>query len=395
LSLQGTLDTFSLPEILELVEKSRKTGALEVRDPQSRGVLYFAGGRFSAAEAGDLNGPVESAEELEARLIDVCFALFRVETGLYEFESDRFPPWPVRGGSEVAPIVEQVQQLRRDWLAIEAVLPSLECRPGVVEDLDGDRVVLNKAGFRVLRVVDGDRNVREIARVAGRSVLEVCKVLKDLVEAGAVVVPTDPARTMVDELVLTVEEAADPVGTPVPAFVDEAVVDARVDPVEAAFPESAAPADAEPPFAEAAFAEAPFDEAPFDEPAPTEASAPEPPPAEYPGPPSAEAPPAEPAPPEAGYEESELPELPEVPGLVVPSSPEGLTDDGEHYESGAGLRDSVAEAREAEQSGEVTTPPTGADEPATAVDDDDEDTDDEPAPDRGALLRMFSSLRDT
>ncbi len=226
MSLQGTLDTFSLSEILELVEKSRKTGALEVRDPKCRGVLYFAGGRFSAAEAGELCGPVQSAEELEARLIDVCFALFRVETGLFEFENDRYPPWPVRGGNEVAPIVEQVEQLRRDWLAIEAVLPSLECRPELVDDLGGDQVVLDKSAFRVLRVVDGERTVRDIARVVGRSVLEVCKVLKDLVEAGAIAVPTDPQRTMVDELSL-VSDAATDLG---PAFAANLVA--------AAYPES-------------------------------------------------------------------------------------------------------------------------------------------------------------
>jgi hypothetical protein len=360
LSLQGTLDTFSLPEILELVEKSRKTGALEVRDPQSRGVLYFAGGRFSAAEAGELNGPVESAEELDARLIDVCFALFRVETGLFEFESDRFPPWPVRGGSEVAPIVEQVQQLRRDWLAIEAVLPSLDCRPGVVDDLDGDRVVLDKAGFRVLRVVDGDRNVREIARAVGRSVLEVCKVLKDLVEAGAVVVPTDPARTMVDELVLTTDDDVEP------------LVETPVDPVAAAFPdpevaeylesEPAAPAYVAPAPVEPAHAERAYVEPEYVEPE---------------------------------YVEPALSDLPEVPGLVVPSSPEGLTEVDFPVESQSGLRDYVAEAREAEQSDEVdhAVVAEGSEAPQQEVDEDDDD--EEPAPDRGALLRMFSSLRDT
>lgn len=351
MSLQGTLDTFSLPEILELVEKSRKTGALEVRDPQSRGVLYFAGGRFSAAEAGELNGPVESAEELEARLIDVCFALFRVETGLFEFESDRFPPWPVRGGSEVAPIVEQVQQLRRDWLAIEAVLPSLDCRPGVVDDLDGDRVVLNKAGFRVLRVVDGERNVREIARAVGRSVLEVCKVLKDLVEAGAVVVPTDPARTVVDELVLVGDDPE----PDAPSYVDPN----DVDPI------------AEPEVAEPQVAE-------FVEPQPVE---PQPVEQQYD---------------EAVYVEPELADLPEVPGLVVPSSPAGLTEvDFPVEPSAEGERDYVAEAREAEQSAEAAH--SVAAEEYEALDEgvEGDDDPDEPAPDRGALLRMFSSLRDT
>ncbi|HZJ27836.1 MAG TPA: DUF4388 domain-containing protein [Acidimicrobiia bacterium] len=206
MSLQGTLDTFALADVLELIERCRKSGALEIRDPQSRGVVYFAGGRFSAAEAGELAGPVASAEELEARVIDVCFAMFRVESGLFEFETDRFPPWPVRGGIEVAATVAQVQQLQRDWLAIEAVIPSLDCRPDVVDDLGGEQVVLDRDGFRVLRVVDGELSVRDIARKLGRSVLEVCKDLYDLLEAGAVCVPTAPERTVVDELVLSPDE---------------------------------------------------------------------------------------------------------------------------------------------------------------------------------------------
>lgn len=350
MSLQGTLDTFSLPEILDLVEKARKTGALEVRDPTSRGVLYFAGGRFSAAEAGELSGPADSAEELDARLIDVCFALFRVETGLFEFENDRFPPWPVRGGSEIARVVEQVGQLRRDWLAIEAVLPSLDCRPDVVDDLDGDRVVLDKAGFRVLRSVDGERNVREIARAVGRSVLEVCKVLKDLVEAGAVVVPTDPQRTMVDELVLTADTDVGPL------VALEPVLELVSDPHSRLSPPSA-PVAASFPRSEVGEGIRPGHDGA-----------------------------------QNGYEENGFPELPEVPGLIVPSSPEMLTDADEATPSG--LRDYVSEAREAEQFREMPIDVGGAealDEHEELLAEDDEG---EPAPDRGALLRMFSSLRD-
>jgi hypothetical protein len=348
--LEGTLDTFTLPEILGLVERSRKTGALEVRDPQSRGVLYFAGGRFSAAEAGDLAGPVESAEELEARVIDVCFALFRVETGHFELETDRFPPWPVRGGIEITPTVQQVQQLQRDWLAIEAVIPSLDCCPTVVEDLGGDRVVLDKAGFRVLRVVDGTRTVRGIAREAGRSVLEVCKVLRDLVESGAVAIPAGPERTVVDELVLS----ADPEPAPV------AVAGASVESVR--------------------------DERP------------------------------RPVLPEPGL--PELPDLPEVPDLVVPSSAAGLEPYSDPVppapvarpDPDAGIEvapeppAAAAPAPEAPAPAPTAPPaPDPARDPAadaigaaeaglpSAAEDDDE----EAPPDRGALLRLFSSLRDS
>lgn len=316
MSLQGTLDTFTLAEVLELIERSRKSGALEVlqtgQDDDSgrpgssehQGVVYFAGGRFSAAETRELVGPLDSAEELEARVIDVCFAMFRVEVGRFEFHPDRAPPWPVRGGIEIAATVGQVQQLQRDWLTIEAVIPSLDCKPDVVDDLGGDRVVLDKAAFRVLRVIDGDRSVRELARAVGQSVLEVGRVLHDLVEAGAVYVPTT-GLTAVSDLVL------DTTGENPTGFSD----------------------------------------------------------------------------------------LPEVPGLVVPSSPEGL----EPYPS---LRE-IAESAPAIPADDpvLETPPpvepdpppltvAASETPSAADDDETGDRAPEPTPDRGAILRLFSSLRD-
>ncbi len=60
MGLQGTLDTFSLAEILGLIERSRHTGALEVESPDAHGALYVSAGRFCAGEAADYSGPVET-----------------------------------------------------------------------------------------------------------------------------------------------------------------------------------------------------------------------------------------------------------------------------------------------------------------------------------------------
>jgi len=51
-SLQGTLDTLSLPELCELLSGTNKTGALHVRAEAGQGVLWFTGGKVCAGEAG-------------------------------------------------------------------------------------------------------------------------------------------------------------------------------------------------------------------------------------------------------------------------------------------------------------------------------------------------------
>lgn len=194
--LNGTLDTVSLAEILGLLEQTRKTGALHVRGTRHSGTLYVAAGRFCGAEAGELTGAVGSPDELDARLVDVCFALCRLDEGTFEFEPDRLPPWPVRGGADVTPIVARVQRLLRDWLEIEVVIPSLDAVPHLTRELGGDAVSFDRATWPVLVAIDGHRSVRDLARHLGRSVLEVCHAVKELVDAGAASVTPSEASAV-------------------------------------------------------------------------------------------------------------------------------------------------------------------------------------------------------
>ncbi len=184
--LQGTLDTFSLAEILGLIERARHTGALGVEGPDGHGTLYVTAGRFCAGEAADYSGPVEDRHALDVRLIDVCFHLLRFESGSFEFIVDEAPPWPADRATDIAPIIETVEHIVRAWPAVEAVLPSFDVRPELAEELPEDSLTLSRSGFKIFTMIDGERTVRQIAREAGRSVVEVGPVLKDLIEQGAV-----------------------------------------------------------------------------------------------------------------------------------------------------------------------------------------------------------------
>jgi hypothetical protein len=186
--LQGTLDTFSLAEILGLIEHARQTGALAVTGPEGHGTLYVTAGRFCAGEAADYSGPVDDRHALDVRLIDVCFHLFRFEAGAFEFVVNEAPPWKAERATDIAPIVETCEQIVRAWPAVEAVLPSFDVRPQQSEDLPEESLTLSRTAFKIFTMIDGQRTVRQIAREAGNSVVEVGPVLRDLIEHGAVTV---------------------------------------------------------------------------------------------------------------------------------------------------------------------------------------------------------------
>jgi len=172
------------------VEHARQTGALEVRGPDGHGILYTTAGRFCAGEAADYSGPVESRAALDVRLVDVCFHLLRFESGSFEFTPNRLPAWDADRGTDIAPIVEQVEQIVRAWPAVESVIPSFDQPFEVVDDVGDDTVTLSRTAFRVLTLVDGARTLRHIARELGQSVVVVGPLMRDLVEQGAVRIAT-------------------------------------------------------------------------------------------------------------------------------------------------------------------------------------------------------------
>jgi hypothetical protein len=191
LGLQGTLDTFSLAEILGLIERARHTGALSVRGRDGHGTLYVTAGRFCAGEAADYSGPVEDRHALDVRLIDVCFHLMRFESGSFEFVAGEAPPWTAERATDIGPIVDTVEQIVRAWPAVEAVLPSFDVRPELCDDLPEESLTLSRTAFKIFPMIDGQRTVRQIAREAGHSVVEVGPILRDLIEHGAVRLESD------------------------------------------------------------------------------------------------------------------------------------------------------------------------------------------------------------
>jgi hypothetical protein len=231
-------------EVLGLVEHARQTGALDVRGPQGHGTLYTAAGRFCAGEAADYSGPVESRGALDVRLIDVCFHLFRIESGEFEFTANRVPPWEAERATDIAPIVERVEQIVRAWPAVEAAVPSFDQPLEVVDDLAEDSVTLSRAAFRVLTLVDGHRTVRHIARELGQSIVVIGPIVQQLVEQGAARVGSgttpaepDPEPAPIGDIVLpsgAVHAVAEPAG-------DDPAEPARVTSV----PDPSAPLDRE------------------------------------------------------------------------------------------------------------------------------------------------------
>ena len=177
MALQGTLDTFSLPDVLRLLATTSKTGRLRIEGDRGRGSVWLAEGGVVDADADrTLDGtPVD----------EVVFELLRFESGNFAFDGDA----PGSGAGEpedVEALLRRANALLGEWTELEAVVPSLEHEVTLAGDLSADEVTISADNWQSLVAVASGRTVGELATTLGLTELGVSRAVRDLVELGVV-----------------------------------------------------------------------------------------------------------------------------------------------------------------------------------------------------------------
>ncbi len=195
MSLQGTLATFSIPDVMRLLASTKKTGCLAVDGDQGQGEVYLDAGQVVAASS---IGAVTSDEE-----VTVVLALLRYEDGSFVFEDGSTSP-AASDPIEIESLLEQAGELAEEWAELEAVVPSGDAWLTLVAELPEDEVEIDRDDWRLIVAIGTGVTATQLAAVLETDVMGVARSLKDLV--------TD------DKLVDVAAEA--PEGALVPAATD-------------------------------------------------------------------------------------------------------------------------------------------------------------------------------
>jgi hypothetical protein len=216
-SLQGTFDVFSLPELLRMFAAAGKSGGLIVDSGGVAGRIDLRDGECIAAENVELRGTVTGADALHARLVEVCFAVLRETGGGFRFVAGEKPAFESEASIAVEPVLAEVELLAAEWRELTRRLPSLDVRPVLVAELGSEGITLSAVEWAVLARCDGHTTVRGLVEPGKRTVVAACRTIVDLVDRGAV----------------TLRDSAIEPATPVPADDDVVVRTAprRVEPV--------------------------------------------------------------------------------------------------------------------------------------------------------------------
>lgn len=204
MALQGTIDSFPLDDVLGFVSGPAQSGVLRVEGDRGTVRLWIADGAIVGAE---------SAGAAVSDPVHVVFEALRFRAGSFSFDDDPMGPAERLDPRGIPAVVREAAELRDEWDAIEAVLPSPAHRLNVVVPLPQDHVTLDAGSWRIVTALGRTDTVASVLARSGLSDLDAARGLVVLVRQGLVEV-VGPAATeaepavVVDEIDLERERGA-------------------------------------------------------------------------------------------------------------------------------------------------------------------------------------------
>jgi hypothetical protein len=184
-ALQGTLETFSVPEVLRLLSGTKKTGLLALDGDRGSGRVWLADGQIVGAR---------SDHEPDGLPEAVLFDLLRYEDGSFVFETGTEYDGEDPGAADVETALESAERLLEEWREIESVVPSLRVWVSMVPTISEPSISVTSEQWSALAIVGRGTSGHRLGDELGLGELDASRRIRDLVEAGLVEVDDTPVE---------------------------------------------------------------------------------------------------------------------------------------------------------------------------------------------------------
>src|SRR5688500_7703635 len=174
MAFQGSLAELHLPDIIQLISVSGKSGVFHLSDGPHHGQIYLHDGKIVHAE-------IDGAAGEEA-----VYALAIWSQGEFKFEPGIATELRTISKSNTNLLMEAARRLD-EWRVLSKKIPSTVMIPEVVvQDTREGQINLNTSEWLILRKIDGRRSLKAIAVASGLSVFDVAKILYGLIATGLI-----------------------------------------------------------------------------------------------------------------------------------------------------------------------------------------------------------------
>lgn len=169
MAFQGSLKELPLPDIIQLVSVSGKTGKFTLAQENEQGFIYLKNGQMVHATVADLIGE------------EAIYALAIWNNGEFRFAPGEETPEQTIKKSNTNLLMESARRLD-EWRVLSKKIPSTDLVPVLFARPNRtEQVTLNPQEWLVVTKVDGRRTIDDIGKDLHMSGFDVAKLLYGLI----------------------------------------------------------------------------------------------------------------------------------------------------------------------------------------------------------------------
>lgn len=174
MAFQGSLKELPLPDIIQLVSVSGKTGKFTLSRENDRGFIYLKNGQMVHALVGDQIGE------------EAIYTLAIWNQGDFQFSPGEEPDRQTIAKSNTNLLMEAARRLD-EWRVLSKKIPSVDFVPELqVRDSRHEQITLNTQEWTIITKIDGARTIGDIGKILNIASFEVAKILYGLITSELV-----------------------------------------------------------------------------------------------------------------------------------------------------------------------------------------------------------------
>ena len=173
MAFQGSLKELPLPDIIQLVSVSGKTGVFSLTSGAQSGEIYLREGQIVHGRVGDLAGE------------EAVYELAIWNEGDFVFTPGRETETTTIQKSNTNLLMEAARRID-EWQVLSKRIPSTSLVPVFTDQAATTSVSFTPGEWRLISKIDERRSIEEVAAGLGTSPFEVCKLLYGLITSGLV-----------------------------------------------------------------------------------------------------------------------------------------------------------------------------------------------------------------
>jgi hypothetical protein len=174
MAFQGSLKELPLPDIIQLVSVSGKTGKFTLSREADRGYIYLKAGQMVHATVADLVGE------------EAIYALAIWNQGDFHFDAGEEADRQTISKSNTNLLMEAARRLD-EWRVLSKKIASIEQVPELqTRENRHEQITLNPQEWMLITRIDGRRSIADIGKALNMSSFDIAKILYGMITSELV-----------------------------------------------------------------------------------------------------------------------------------------------------------------------------------------------------------------